>query len=164
MTDRAERAIRLFFDASLWLKALLALVEIASGITVWFASKETLLELGLRATRHAVPAHARDVVAAWLFHVVEGLSISAKLFAALYLVSHGVIKLWLVVGLLRRKLWYYPVAIVAFSLFIVYQLYRYTLTHSAFLIFLTALDVIVIALTLHEFRYLRRHALVRPNR
>ncbi|MBO0742357.1 MAG: DUF2127 domain-containing protein, partial [Hyphomicrobiaceae bacterium] len=31
-------------------------------------------------------------------------------------------------ALLRHKLWAYPIAIIAFSAFILYQLYRFTLT------------------------------------
>jgi uncharacterized membrane protein len=69
--------------------------------------------------------------------------------------SHGVVKLWLIIGLLRQKLWYYPLAAAVFGLFIVYQLYRYSFTNSLWLLVLSAVDVAVIALTWHEYRYLR---------
>ncbi len=60
-------------------------------------------------------------------------------------------------GLLREKLWYYPIAIIAFRLFIAYQLYRFSFTYSLFLLFITTIDAVVILLTWHEFQYLRRH-------
>ncbi|MHB8885982.1 MAG: DUF2127 domain-containing protein [Methylovirgula sp.] len=63
-------------------------------------------------------------------------------------------KLWLIIGLLRKKLWYYPVAIVVFGLFIAYQLYRYAFSHSVWLLLITVLDVVVIGLTWHEYRFL----------
>ena len=65
--------------------------------------------------------------------------------------SHGVVKLWLIIGLLRQKLWYYPLAAAVFGLFIVYQ---YSFTNSLWLLVLSAVDVAVIALTWHEYRYL----------
>jgi uncharacterized membrane protein len=65
-------------------------------------------------------------------------------------------ELWLIVGLLRQKLWYYPVAIVVFSLFAVYQLYRFAFSHSVWWLLITAVDLIVIGLTWHEYKYLRR--------
>ncbi len=65
-------------------------------------------------------------------------------------------ELWLIIGLLREKLWYYPIAIIIFGLFTVYQLYRFSFTHSVWLLLITAVDVIVIGLTWHEYRYLRR--------
>jgi uncharacterized membrane protein len=48
------------------------------------------------------------------------------------------------------------VALVVFGLFIVYQLYRYTHTHSIWLLAITGLDIVVIMLTWYEFRHLRR--------
>jgi uncharacterized membrane protein len=82
--------------------------------------------------------------------------IGTQVFVALYLLSHGSIKLWLIIALLREKLWYYPTAIVIFGLFIVYQLYRFSFTHSVWLLLVTAVDIIVIALTWHEYKYLHR--------
>ena len=41
--------------------------------------------------------------------------------------------------------------------FIAYQVYRYSFTHSTWLIVLTALDVVVIALIHHEYRLRKRH-------
>ena len=51
------------------------------------------------------------------------------------------------------------VALVLFTFFIVYQLHRYTLTHSVSLLLITVVDLVVIGLTWHEYRYLlgKRH-------
>ena len=80
---------------------------------------------------------------------------STRNFTAVYLLSHGVIKLGLIIGLLRERLGSYPVATAIFGLFIVYQLFRFSLTHSLWLVVITAVDVLVIGLTWHEYRYLR---------
>ena len=45
---------------------------------------------------------------------------------------------------------------VAFGLFIAYQLYRYTYTHSIWLLLFSVLDLGVIALTWHEYRYIKQ--------
>lgn len=96
-------------------------------------------------------------MANYFLHAAQSLSVSTQHFAALYLVSHGAIKLWLIIGLLRKRLWYYPTALVVFGFFITYQLYRFSFTHSPSLLFITAVDVVVIVLTWHEYRYLRTH-------
>ena len=57
------------------------------------------------------------------------------------------VKVVLVWALLRRYLWAYPIGIAAFSLFLVYQLYRYSHTHSTWLLVLSLLDVAVVVLT-----------------
>jgi uncharacterized membrane protein len=49
---------------------------------------------------------------------------------AFYLLSHGLVKVLLVAGLLREKLWAYPASLIVLSAFIAYQTYRYSSTHS----------------------------------
>src|SRR5262249_54720823 len=83
-------------------------------------------------------------------------SASTQVFAAIYLLSHGVIKVVLVASLFRELLWAYPAAIVVFTLFIAYQLYRYALEPSTSMIVLSILDVMVIVLTWLEYRRLQR--------
>lgn len=95
-----------------------------------------------------------DIIANYLLHAAQHLSISSLHFAASYLFIHGAIKLWIIIGL-WRKTRLLPCCCGGFSLFIVYQLYRYTFTHSLLLILITILDVFVIALTLLEYRRLR---------
>jgi uncharacterized membrane protein len=70
-------------------------------------------------------------------------------------VDHGIVKTYLIVGLLRDRLWYYPGAIIVFILFVAYQVFRFQITHSVWLLAITVLDIVVIGLTWHEYRYLR---------
>jgi uncharacterized membrane protein len=71
--------------------------------------------------------------------------------------SHGLIKIFLVVGLLKEMLWSYPASLVVLAAFIVYQVYRYSYTGSVGLIVLTVFDLIVMILVWHEWRLLRSH-------
>jgi uncharacterized membrane protein len=87
-------------------------------------------------------------------HVVSyghSLAGGAHVFAAAFLLTHGVIKLFIVVCLLRNKLWAYPVGVVAFSLFIVYQLYQMLYKPSFGMAFLTILDGFIIWLIWREW-------------
>lgn len=152
-----DGAIHLVFQVSLWLKGLFALVEILGGIAAFFVTQQLLVHIANVITQGELTEDPHDLVANYLLHSAQHLSISTQHFTGAYLLSHGVIKLWLIVGLLHEKLWYYPVAIVVFTLFIGYQLYRFTSTHSFWLLFITVIDLVVIALTYHEYGYLRRH-------
>jgi uncharacterized membrane protein len=154
-----ERNIYIAFEASLLLKGLFALFETIGGILAYFVTQEFLLNLVQTVTQQELAEDPRDLVANYLMHQAEHLSVSAQHFAALYLLSHGVIKLALIVGLLQKKLWCYPAAIVVFGLFILYQLYLYSFTHSVSLLLITAFDIVIVGLTWHEYRYLRRLAL-----
>ena len=156
-----ERTIRRIFVVSLWLKGAFVVTEILGGIAAWFLTQKFLVGLANAVTQGELREDPHDLVANYLLHAAQTLSISAQHFAAAYLLGHGIIKLWLIVGLLRRRLWYYPTAMVVFGLFIVYQLYRFYLTHSGLLVLVTVVDVVVVALTWHEYRYLE--GLSRPK-
>jgi uncharacterized membrane protein len=149
-----EKKIHLVFELSLWFKAAFALSEIVAGAATWFLPRRLFLTLVLWVTKDEFAEDPHDLVANFLLHTVQNLSVDAQKFAAIYLLGHGVIKLWLIVGLLRERLWYFPVSIVVFGLFIGYQIYRFTFTHSVWLLLVTALDLVIIVLTWHEYRYL----------
>ena len=84
----------------------------------------------------------------------EKLSSHDERFAAIYLLSHGIIKAVLVYGLLTDQLWAFPWAIAIFTAFGVYQMVHYFIQPSVWMIVLTVLDVFVILLTIAEWRRL----------
>ena len=64
--------------------------------------------------------------------------------------------LGLVWALLKHKLWAYPLSIIVFAAFIVYQLYRFTFTRGLGLIALSLFDLVVIWLIYLEYRALKQ--------
>ena len=152
-----ERDLHLLFVWGLVFKAVFAAAEIVAGIGTFFVSQALVLRVARAITREELTEDPRDLVANYLVKAAEHLSGSAAHFVGIYLASHGAIKLALIVALLMRRLWAYPIALVVFGGFIVYQAWRYTTTHAPSLILLTVVDLVVIALTWHEYRYMRRH-------
>ena len=142
------------FEVSLLAKAVFAVVEIVGGLAAYLVPQAVVLQLVERIAREELLEDRRDLIASYLLQWAQGFSISTRHFTAVYLLSHGVIKLWLIIGLLRGKVSYYPIAIGVFSLFIAYQLYRFHFTHSIWLIVLTVFDAVVIGLVTNEYRQL----------
>ena len=138
-----EKRIHQIFVVSVTLKGLHALLEIAGGAALYLASA--------------------DAIAGWLNELDRGgwlerhFPLSEQHFYAFYLLSHGLVKSVLVIGLLREKLWAYPASVAVFGAFIAYQLYRYSWTHDIALILLSIFDLFVIYLAVHEYRLLRKH-------
>ena len=153
--SRRERYLHWLFETSLLVKAIFALSEILAGIGAIVFTPGFISGLVATVTRAELVEDPHDLIANYLVRWSHSLSVTTQHFLALYLASHGIVKLWLILGLMRERLWYYPVALVVFGLFICYQLYRYGDTHSSWLLVITAMDLVVIALTLHEYRYLR---------
>ena len=151
-----ESTIRLWFRISLIFKAALSALEIVGGVLAFFVSQASVLSIVTMITQDEIAEDPQDLIAGYLLKSVNHLSMGSQHFVALYLLIHGLIKGYLIVGLLREHLWYYPAAMIAFTVFVAYQLYRYQFTHSPWLLMITVVDVLVILLTWHEFQYLRR--------
>jgi len=149
------RNIHFLFVVSVILKGFNAATEIIGGIIIAIVSQKSIIKAALFLTQGELLEDPNDRVANYLINSAQYFSLSAKHFIAFYLLSHGIIKLALVIGLLKNKLWSYPVSIVVFGIFIIYQVYRYYFTHSLWLLILTVFDLIVIWLVWHEYKYLR---------
>jgi uncharacterized membrane protein len=138
-----EKRIHQVFVVSVLAKGAHALIEIAGGLLLYLFSADAITRFLDRVDRNE-----------WL---ARHFNASEQNFYAFYLLSHGLLKSVIVVGLLREKLWSYPASFVVFGLFIAYQLYRYSYTHDVALIALSIFDLFVIYLAVHEYRLLRKH-------
>lgn len=152
-----EKRIHDLFALSVLLKGAHAIIEIVGGIALYLFSTSAIVGLLNRFAQSELIEDPKDLIAGHLLKFAEGFSVQAHHFYAFYLLSHGIVKILLVAGLLREKLWAYPTSFAVFSAFIVYQLYRFTHTHEPALIALSIVDAIVIALAWHEYKLIRRH-------
>ena len=152
-----ERNIHRVFVVSVAAKGLHALIEIIGGLALYLTSTETIIGWIDRLSQGELTQDPNDWIANHAVHFGETFSVQQHHFYAFYLLSHGLIKGALVIGLLRQRLWAYPASVAVFGLFIAYQLYRYSYTHDVVLIGLSIFDLFVIALAVHEYRLLRNH-------
>lgn len=155
MKASSEENVRRLFRISLVFKGLFSVLEIVGGVLAYFITQSYLLNLVTALTQEELTEDPRDFIAHYLVESAGHLSVNSQRFAALYLLSHGIVKTYLIVGLFRNRLWYYPVAIIVFIVFVAYQVFRFQITHSVWLLAITVLDIVVIVLTWHEYRYLR---------
>lgn len=140
------------FEVAIILKGLDGVLEVIGGLVLLVVTPATINRIVTALTQHELSQDPHDFIATRLLNTAHGLTRSAVLFGALYLLAHGVVKIVLVVALLRNKLWAYPWMIVFLLVFIVYQIYRMTLVPSAGLAALTAFDVFVVWLTYREYQ------------
>jgi uncharacterized membrane protein len=152
-----DRRFHRIFEIGILLKGAHALIECLGGLALAFLRTDGLVNLVSELTQHELMRHPNDFVAARLLAMAQTFTVGTQHFYAFYLLSHGLIKIFLVLALLRNKLWAYPVSLAVLGLFIVYQLYRFSYTHGIGLIVLTVFDIVVIALIWHEYRLVRRH-------
>jgi uncharacterized membrane protein len=150
-----DRIVHVLFDISVISKGFDGALEIAGGAVLLFITPMKIHGLVRVLTQHELSEDPHDLIATYLLNSTQHLSGGAQVFAATYLLWHGVVKVALVSALLLKRRWAYPAAIMAFVLFLAYQLYRYSHTHSPELLVLSVVDAFVIALTWLEYRRLR---------
>jgi uncharacterized membrane protein len=143
------------FEVGIFLKGLDGLLEVIGGALVFVIKPSTINNIVMALLQHELSEDPSDLIANYLIYAAHHFSVETQVFASLYLLSHGIIKIFLVVSLWQGKLWSYPTAIVFFILFILYQGYRYSYTHSSWLIFLTIVDLFVVLLTWIEYKHVR---------
>ena len=152
-----EHRIRQIFQISVLLKGAHAAIECIGGIALALISTTTIVNWVSALTQDELIEDPNDFLATHLLAWAQGFSVETRHFYAFYLLNHGLVKLLLVVGLLRNKLWSYPASLAILGLFIIYQLYRFSYTHGTGLILLTVFDVLVMGLIWHEYNLIRRH-------
>ncbi|HEV2040532.1 MAG TPA: DUF2127 domain-containing protein, partial [Casimicrobiaceae bacterium] len=133
---KSGKGLHRLFELAIFFKGVDGVLETVGGLLMLFVPLHSLDTLVRWLVVHELSTESHDWVARAAEHLLDSLSLNTKLFASAYLVGHGLVKVFLVYALWREKLWAFPVALWFIALFVVYQLYRFTHTHSiALLIF-----------------------------
>ncbi|MDQ6893024.1 MAG: DUF2127 domain-containing protein [Acidobacteriota bacterium] len=146
-----------FFELGIGLKFLNGLLEVVGGIGLFFTTPESLNKVATAIFKNELLRDSQDFVANHLLHAVQRLSANAQLFASIYLLVHGVVKVGLVIALWKKRLWAYPLAGIILVLFTIYQVYLFAHSGSLLQLFLTALDVIILVLLWFEYKRIASH-------
>jgi uncharacterized membrane protein len=144
------------FLAAIMVKAIDGVLELFAGIILFTIDAAYIQNIIWLWTSDVLSEDPDNAVAHHVANAANHLSPHAKVFAAIYLILHGVLKLGLVWGMIRRIRWVYPLSAILLVGFIGYQIYRITQYFSFTLIFLTGLDSLIVLVILLEYARLRR--------
>lgn len=147
-TFHAKNSLDRAFEISLLLKGIDGIVETVSGILFLFVKPQWILDVA-----HGIVGYQpHNFITRHILESAKHFDKGAAIFAALYLLSHGVVKLVLIVAILREKLWAYLGLVLLTIAFTIYQLYHLIFVRVSFsFIALTLFDFIVIYLTTVEY-------------
>jgi uncharacterized membrane protein len=143
-----------FFIISMCIKTLTGLVETASGFLLLFLSPAALASMLNRLSRGEQLEDPKDFFLVYAHQYLQHLSALTKNFAGAYILSHGIINLLLVLGLIKEKTWAYLIAIGVLCSFMLYQIFRVAMNHSLLLSALTIFDALFVVVIWHEYNYL----------
>ncbi|MBS1907567.1 MAG: DUF2127 domain-containing protein [Actinobacteria bacterium] len=156
-TVASHRTLDRVFAVSIVLKGLDGVVELIGGLALLFISPAALREALGDVVSFVLVGHEHSPVFHWAIHLGDSWGTRTTLFAAAYLLLHGIIKVVLVWALLRQQLWAYPWMLGALVVFIALQCYELIAHFSWWMLALTLFDVFIVFLTAREWQlHLRR--------
>jgi uncharacterized membrane protein len=136
-------------------KGVYGAAELILGVLLTLVTTSTLQSWVDVLTQRELIHDPNDLLSTALVSMVDGLSSSAVLFAAIYLIAHGVVKLGLFTSVMTRAYRVYPWAIAILVAFIGYQVFDLITAFTVGLLLLTVFDIAIVALTWRDYR---RHA------
>lgn len=158
-----EQRLYKLFKIGIALKAIDGVLETIGGVLLTILGKSGLTETVSFLTRHELSEDPQDFFANYINNAIHNLSENTALFAAIYLILHGLIKIGLVAALWKNKLWAFPTAILFLFVFLSYQLYRLFISFSPTLLILSLIDTVIILLVWHEYNYVKERGIKYMN-
>jgi len=149
----AQKYWHKLFEVGVFIKGFNGLWETISGFLVLFVNKATFNSWFYLIARNELLEDPNDSLMNFLAHALQNLSNDTKIFAAVYVLAHGVLNIFLAIQLYRDKHWAYLVTIGTALVFMIYQIYRIGIHHSILLTVITIFDALFVMLAWHEYKY-----------
>ncbi len=141
--SKVETILHSAFFATVILNGLIAIADIIAGIFFLFERQIA----GILYTYHYP-------LASIFRAVVLELMTQNQLMGIVYFFAHGLVKLFLVWGLLTNRLWAYPTSIIFLGAFSLYQIYDLFIQFSWFTTLLLIVNIVTIFFIAREYRSL----------
>lgn len=157
-TPKEEHAVYEFFFWSVLLKGFISLIEVVSGIAIFFIPPSRIVLLGVFLLNYLPVRTIQGILLSEIAKYTTG----AVTFVALYLLSRGLIKVFLIWSLIKNQRWAYPASLVVLGGFVLYQGYQIYADRSLIVGAVTAFDLVVMYFIWREWRIVTRHHGARP--
>jgi uncharacterized membrane protein len=155
-TLKPQGILHRLFDVVVVLKGLNGLAEIASGTALLLLQEGTIMAWVNWLTQVELIEDPHDIFALLLRRLALGFGHDSQLFAGLYLLAHGIVKVLLAVLLFMEMTWAFPLALTLFSCLVTFSIYRLSLNWSWILATFVAFDLFTIWLIAKERRAVLR--------
>ncbi len=146
------------YEIGIIIKGIDGTLELIGGVLVLALSPSAINGITRFLTENALQEDPHNSIANHIVKAGHHLAAGHNIFAAAFLLTHGLVKVVLVACLLLNKIWAYPWALGVLGLFLIYQIYQLITAPSFGMAFLTVLDVVIIGLIYREWQQQRQPA------
>lgn len=147
-----EKWIDLFFKVMIWIKGIDGVVDLLGSIVFALSRPSNVI---LFLFQKELMEDPYDQLAHYLINLTEQAHPGTRLFIVIYLAIHGLIKIGMVYALHRKSHLAYKIAAAILSVFLLYQIYRFSHTGSNILLLAILFDAIMLWLIKHEYKKLK---------
>ncbi len=147
-----ERNILWIFDLALILKAVDGGLEMVGAVLVLVVPPSLVVKVIDFVTAGELAQDPHDPVANAINNAAQAFAVSNHTLLALYIVAHGAIKVFLVIGIFAGKRIAYPLFMAALAIFGTYEAYRGITRGGLLLQILAVFDLSLVVLTAYEYR------------
>ena len=157
LLERSFPVLHIVFLLGVLLKGINALTELASGSILLAFPLYKLRELagslaGMKGLEWFRQHGILDTV-----RIGQFIAPDTKAFFSWFFLSHGAVKTLIIICLLAGWIWAYPLGILVFFGFVIFQIVQISMgVHTTLYLILTLLDIFVITLTFNEWHHAKR--------
>jgi uncharacterized membrane protein len=156
-TKQEEKQIYQLFKWSILIKGAISVAEVIVGTLVMFIPVSVIMWMANYIVENIFAGNTENFFAAEIISNAEALAGIGTLIIGAYLIARGGIKLGLIIGLLKNKLWAYPWSLIVIGLLVVFQVFELIKTLHLGIIFVTIFDLVVMYLIWREWNIVKRH-------
>lgn len=139
------------FRIGMWWRILYGFFRIAFGFVLWRLVGTPLADIFYKLMRHELVEDPTDLLIQIANPFVQHSSLTVTYFLAIYFVFWGIVDVVLSINLLKKNLWAFPISIVLIGIFILYEVYRFSYTHSIVLAGVIIVDLALIWVIRKEY-------------
>jgi uncharacterized membrane protein len=145
------------FVISLWLKGIDGLLELVGGVFLLLLTPAFIQKVTHMLVAVKLGEDPTDIIANAILRLGQQLG-AAHLLVAIFLLTHGIVKVLLVTFLLLGNLKVYPWAMAILGVFALYQAYLTWHHFSLLYLGLTLFDVLIVVLIWYEYRHMKQRS------
>lgn len=145
-------AYDILFYIGMWWRILYGFLRIGLSLVLFRLVGSPLADVFYGLLKHELVEDQSDLLVRITGSFFGHFHFTVTYFTIAYLVFWGVVDIILSASLLKRKLWAFPVSICLIGIFVLYEIYRFSHTHSLVLLGLIFFDIFLIWLIAKEYR------------
>jgi len=155
-----QATIEKLFLIGMWWRILYGLFRFTFGLMLLSVVGSPLLDVFYAVMRHELTDEPGDILVRTVTSVLHQHPFQVTYFLAGYFLFWSILDIILSITMLRKKTWAFPISFVLIGLFIVYEIFRFTHTHSLVLLWIISFDIFLMWIIKREYQKIKQPQVV----